>query len=293
MNNAIKNLMNGILTRTDMLVNYEEAKKQERQDKSRKNKLFLPIKKGGFFIITTLISFSLIIPTTFKINSILSSKNSSTEFQIDNLKISSPSKFMTGGDGEHPEQNYSFSMVLDGSINLLSGQIKKSYLVYTEFEDENFSEKDFHPISLNVESTSNWTYLLKSIPYTRKFEKLPLSKNIFNPYIYYYSSSPHSIKPIYILTIGSKNDISINLINIDAYSQASSKRSSPKSNSATMQFNPSVPSGTLKFFTPEKILDEQDSQNLSNSKISTESFKKDTTQIIKIARQYFTTQNIY
>lgn len=171
-NKKIDNLLSGILFRLESFTNsFEEI--QESID-SKKIKWYSKIPKHVLNIIVT---FLLIVPTTFNINNLLNAENSKTDYKISNLSTQIPTKLYSELSKEHKEQIYEHTIDFSGKINVFSGRIKKIFFIYTKYDNNKINEQAFHPISLSVKRPSLKTYMVKSIP----FSNLYTSSSLYLP----------------------------------------------------------------------------------------------------------------
>ncbi len=60
-------------------------------------------------------------------------------------------------------------------------------MIYSDFDGDPITEKDFYPIAVKEKQASAFTYLIKSIPYVN-FSNIPLFTDNFTTFISYHSS---------------------------------------------------------------------------------------------------------
>lgn len=280
----IDNLLQGVTVRLEQLVNLQRESNKKGKDIKKNNILKNFLK----YLATTLISFFIIIPTTFQINNVLSAENSEADYQINGVYDSHSTQFNIDFDTEHtPEQIYQYTYKISADLSIYKGKIKKLYLIYPSFENEAISEKNFYPINLSTKDTSLITYIQKSIPYFGN-NNSPLVKAHFSDTVSYHSTKDEMTKPIYVLAIDTKNNMNISVIFINGHAQGKNKVTNKKLKIGETHLFPKQPKTKINFKTSTEMLGSYNPNN-KDYLISSKKFKDDTNQIKTIFRQYFGT----
>lgn len=282
-NKKIDNLLSSILFRLESFTN--SSKEIKESIDSQKIKWYSKIPK---YMLNIIVTFLLIVPTTFNINNLLNAENSKTDYKINNLSTQIPTELYSELSKEHQEQIYEHTIDFSGKMNVFSRRIKKLFFIYTKYDNSKINEQAFHPISLSVKRPSLKTYIGKSIPFSNFYtSSLPLFTSNFDCQIYYHSSKQTLTKPIYVLAIDNDNHFTISIILMKSKSITTNKMITDDIMSSELQ----VPktNASFNFMTSSQILESQDYQKTNKIPISIEQFKNDTSQIQTIFRQYFST----
>jgi len=286
MNNKkkFKNLLGGITIRLDQLANHSRIIVDENfNSNNKKNKSFLK------YFLNLLITFFIIIPTTFQINNILNAQNSKADYKVYGIYDGHTKKHLIDWDYTHnPEQIYQYSIKINGTMDIYKGQVKKIYIVYSNFEGDAITEKDFYPVEITTKQASPLTYIVKSLPFF-DFSKLPLFTTEFTELISYHSSNETMTKPVYILNIDNQNNIDISVLLINAKADTINQITNRKLKLGSTRSTATQPETQLNFKNFEQILDSQNSNSNDKLELSIEQFKKDRSKIQTIFRQYFGT----
>ncbi|MFK4957407.1 hypothetical protein ACI1TR_05040 [Lactococcus garvieae] len=301
-NERIENLLRGISTRIDVILNktnmMEKPAKIWKLNDGYGNKLVF------YFlgtILSVLISIFIISPYSTQLSYLNTARASNINYTISNTSVFQPGykskqmhlfvekeDFVNSSSTKYTDLNFTFDVIIK------SGAINHAYLIYSHQQKDKdyiFKEKDFHAInSIQTKSTTDLLWFLN------QEENKSISISNVNADINYTENTSNQImsnKFVYLALIDQNNNINISLLTI---SNVSPQIFLEKGKNDKFNVNRVIPESDLtipkyQFLTRTQILENQDVYNQfkDDKKLPVDPsiYLKNTQHITDILKNYY------
>ncbi|MBE9897133.1 hypothetical protein G8C15_17555 [Enterococcus casseliflavus] len=237
-------------------------------------------------LINLIIIFPITGLLTINLENILATKYAPLDYSFEDYRVTYDPTSIISLD-ENKESEYKHDFVVDTLCTVSSGEINKLYIVYTQDDSSYFSEKNFHPIELDMHtSVMNWVASILPLPSNWK-NKIPIINNFNNISksqisfrLSFGSYEKITNKNIYLLTLDNQQNISINILNVESTAQFQQNNSTDIS--ATLKIIPRT--GKDPQFTMISLDNLLTDNKLSDNVL--EKYKNDLNQILEVFGHY-------